>query len=170
MPARSVSCASSGENGALSSEPDRQRVDHLDLVDLRQLRLALGGFHIHVAVERELHRVGVERLAVVELDVRAQLDGDGLAVLRRLMGERELRHDVEIAVDVEQLVAQRREHDAPDIRAGEGRVEDVGILGKSDAQVALRADAGTPRQRPRTGAPNRMRTFTMTLPRCVEAA
>ena len=54
------------------------------------------------------------------------------------MRERELRHDVEVAVDIEQLVAQRREHNAPDIRARHGRVEDVGILGKADAQMALR--------------------------------
>ena len=43
-----------------------------------------------------------------------------------------------LRVDVEQLVAHRGEHDAPDIRARGGRIEIVGILGKTDAQIALR--------------------------------
>ena len=51
-----------------------------------------------------------------------------------VVARRELRHDVELLVDVEQLVAQRREHDAADERARERRIEDVGILGKADAQ------------------------------------
>jgi hypothetical protein len=44
-----------------------------------------------VAFERELGGLGVELLAVMEFDVGPQLDGDGLAVLRGLMAERELR-------------------------------------------------------------------------------
>ena len=40
--------------------------------------------------------------------------------------------------DVEQLVADRREHDAPHIGAGERRIEHVRILGEPDAQVGLR--------------------------------
>ena len=138
MPARSVSWAISGENGALSSRRDRQRVGDLDLVDLRKLRLAQRALRRHVAVERELHGFGVERFAVLEFHVRPQLDGDGLPVFRRLMRERELRHDVEIAVDVEQLVAQRGEHDAADVRTRRGWIEIVGIFRETDAQVALR--------------------------------
>ena len=48
--------------------------------------------------------------------------------------ERKLRHDVELGVDVEQLVADRREHDAPHIGAGERRIEHVGVFGKADPQ------------------------------------
>ena len=137
MPARSVSCAISGENGALSSSRivSGSATSTLSICDSSALRLEP---HRHVAVERELRGFRVERLAVVEFHVRPQLDRDGLSVRGRLVRERELRHDVEIVVDVEQLVAQRREHDAPDIRARLGRVENVGILGKADAQMALR--------------------------------
>ena len=48
--------------------------------------------------------------------------------------ERELRDDLELLVDVEQLVADRREHDAPHIGARERRIEHVRVLGKPDAQ------------------------------------
>ena len=50
---------------------------------------------------------------------------------------RELRHDVQLLVDVEQLVADRGEDDAPDIGARQRRIEHVGILGEPDAQMAL---------------------------------
>ena len=43
----------------------------------------------------------------------------------------------ELLVDVEQLVADRREDDAPDIGARQRRIEHVGILGEADAQVGL---------------------------------
>ena len=98
-----------------------------------------------MAVEAVLGGRGVERLAVMELHARPELDGDGLAVGRGLLAERQLRHDVELVVDVEQLVAQRGEDDAADIGARERRIEHVGILGQPDAQVGLRrsrADRG----------------------------
>ena len=47
----------------------------------------------------------------------------------------------ELLVDVEQLVAQRGEHDAADEAAGQRRIEHVGILGQADAQ-GLRMDGG----------------------------
>ena len=49
--------------------------------------------------------------------------------------ERELRDDLELLVDVEQLVADRREHDAAHIGAGERRIEHVRVLGEPDPQV-----------------------------------
>ena len=64
---------------------------------------------------------------------------DVLAVRRRSRGTGELRHDVELLVDVEELVAERREHDAADIGARERRIEHVRILGEADAQRRLRA-------------------------------
>src|SRR5207253_8398088 len=57
-----------------------------------------------------------------------------------------LRHDVELFVDVEQLVAERCEHDAADIGAGHGRIEDIGILGKPDPQRGLRLNGCAERQ------------------------
>ena len=119
MPARSVSCAISGENGALSDQPDRERIDHLDLVDRGELGLAERALHGHVALERELRGFGVERLAVMEFHAGRSLMVTVLAVGRGLVRERELRHDVELLVDVEQLVAERGEHDAADIGAAD---------------------------------------------------
>ena len=87
---------------------------------------------------RELCRLGVERLAVVEFDVRAQLDDERFAVVQGLVRQRQLRHEIELLVDVEQLVAERREDDAADIGAREGRVEHVRVLGEADAQGGLR--------------------------------
>jgi hypothetical protein len=46
----------------------------------------------------------------------------------------ELRNDLQLLVDVEQLVAERREDDAADEGARQCRVEDVGVLGQTDAQ------------------------------------
>ncbi len=45
-----------------------------------------------------------------------------------------MRHDIEFFVDVDQLVAQRREHDPADKGAGQRRIEDVGIFGEAEAQ------------------------------------
>ena len=57
------------------------------------------------------------------------------------MRQRELRHDVELFVDVEQLVAKRREDDAADIGARQRRIENVGIFGEPDAQRGLGVSA-----------------------------
>ncbi len=133
----------------LQDEPDRHRIDDLDLVDRSQVGLAERALHREVAVEAVLGGLGVERLAVVERHARPELDGDGLAVGRGLLAERQLRHDVELVVDIEQLVAERGEDDAADIGARESRIEHVRILGKADAQVGLcssRADRGDRKQ------------------------
>src|SRR5262249_50323389 len=53
----------------------------------------------------------------------------------------ELRHDVALLVDVEELVAQRREDDAGGVEARQGRVEHVAVVAQADAQVALRLGA-----------------------------
>jgi hypothetical protein len=87
-----------------------------------------------VALEVVLDRGGVQLLAVVEGDAAAQLEDQRLVVGRPLVRGRELRHDVQLLVQVEQLVAQPREHDAADESARHGRVEDVRVLGQADAQ------------------------------------
>ena len=98
-----------------------------------------------MALEAELRRLGIKGLAIMELDVRAQLDRYGLAVGRGLVRQRQLRHEVELLVDVEELVADRGKHDPTDIGSRHGRVEQVGIFGQADTQGALRGgrrDAG----------------------------
>ena len=55
----------------LEQQLDGQRIDDLDLVDRAELGLAERALHGQVAVEAVLRGLGVERLAVVELDVRA---------------------------------------------------------------------------------------------------
>jgi len=93
--------------------------------------------------QRELRGLGVERLAVVEFHVRPQLDGHLLAVGGSLVRQRKLRHDIELFVDVEQLVAKRREDDTPDIGAAERGIEHVRVFGEADAQRGLGKGART---------------------------
>jgi hypothetical protein len=81
-----------------------------------------------------LDRCRVHLLAVVERDAAAQLDHERLVVGGPFVRSRELRHDRQLLVEIEQLVAQPREHDPADERARHRRIEDVGILRKTDAQ------------------------------------
>ena len=76
-----------------------------------------------------------------------QLDRDRPCRRPRSRGERELRHDVQLLVDVEQLVAERGEDDAADIGARQRRIEHVGILGQADAQRRSAAIARRDRSR-----------------------
>ncbi len=103
------------------------------LADRADLRLAKRTGHGQMPLERELGGFRVERFAVVKLDVGTQLDGHRFAVGGGLVRERELRNDVELRVDVEQLVAERGEDDAPDIGPRKRGIEHVGIFGKPDA-------------------------------------
>ncbi len=92
--------------GSLEQDLDRQRIGDLDPVDGRKLGAPERALQAHVALEAELHSRGIHGLAIVELDAGSQLDGDRLAVLGRLMRERELGNDVHLRIDVEELVAQ----------------------------------------------------------------
>ena len=120
----------------LQYEFDGEGIDHLDMVDAGKLRFPERAGHVDVPLDREFRGFGVERLAVMKFDAWPKLDGHRLAVGRGLVGQRELRHDVELLVDIEQLVAKGREDDASDIGAPERRIEHVGIFGKADAQVS----------------------------------
>src|SRR5438067_776450 len=82
----------------------------------------------------------------MEFDVRPELDRHLLAVGRGLVRQRELRHDVELLVDVEQLVAEGGEHDAADIGATDAGVEDVGVFGDADAKRSLGLGAARERR------------------------
>ena len=130
----------------LQHELDGEGIDHLDVVDAGEFRFPERAGHVDVPLDREFRGFGVERLAVMELDAGPKLDGHCLAVGRGLLGQRELRHDVELLVDIEQLVAEGREHDASDIGAPQRRIEHVGIFGKADAQ----ASSGLARSLPAT--------------------
>src|SRR5215216_1715694 len=114
MPARSVSWAISGEYG-----------------------LAERALKVHVALNREFCGLGVEWLAVMEFDARSEFDRHLLAVVGRRIGQRELRHDVQLFVDVEQLVAEGCKYDAAHVSAAHGRVEDIGVFSEPDAQRGL---------------------------------
>jgi hypothetical protein len=87
-----------------------------------------------VALEVVLHRGGVQLLAIVEGHPAAQLDVERLVVCRPFVRGRKLRNDVQLFVQVEQLVAQAGENDAPDEGARARRIEDVRVLGEADAQ------------------------------------
>src|SRR5471032_785745 len=111
------------------------------MVERGQFRLAERNRQREMTLDREFRSLGIERLAIVEFYARPQLDRDLLAVGRGLVGQPELRHDVELFVNVEQLVAERRENDAADIGARQRRIENVRILRKADAQRGLGLNA-----------------------------
>ena len=119
-------------------EPHRRVVDDVRARHRRQLATAIRPGHGLVALDVELDRRRIELFTVVEGDTLAQLDGERLAIGRPFVAGRELRNDLELLVDVEELVAKRGEHDPADEGAGERRVEDVRILGEPEAQ-GLRA-------------------------------
>ena len=171
MPARSASTASNGENGAARFSRTVFASTTSTLVTGAQLAAAVGARHRLVALDVELDGRGVELLAVVEGDARAQVQRQRLAVGRPFVARRELRHDVELLVDVEQLVAQRCEHDAADEGARERRVEHVGVFGEADTQRLRRrgqrhgcqqqpAATGIDERRSCEASPDRLRTFT----------
>jgi len=107
------------------------------VVDRGEFRLAKRADHSHVPLQRVFCRFGIEFLAVVKFDIRAQVDRYRQPVGRNFIAERKLRHDVQLFVDVKQLVAKRSKDDAADISPRQSWIENVGVLGKSDAQCGL---------------------------------
>jgi hypothetical protein len=77
----------------------------------------------------------------VELHARAQLKGQRLAVIAPLPLGGELGGELEIRRDVDELVAQRREHDASDEGACAMGIEHVRVFVQADAQ-GLRGGGG----------------------------
>jgi hypothetical protein len=143
---------------SLEDEANGRGVGSFDPVDRRQLGLPERALHGHVPLEAGLDGSRVHGLAVVELDARTELDGDDFSVLGDLVRQRQLRHDVELLVDVEQLVAQRGEDDAADVGARERRVEHVGVLGEADAQGGL-GRGGRGGEKERDGKAGQMKPF-----------
>src|SRR5262245_40239066 len=123
--------------GAFEHDVDRERIHHINVIDSGQLRLAERAGYGDMAFERELRRFGVEGLAVMKFDAGPQLDRDSLAVGRGGMGQRELWHNIETLVDIEQLVAKRSKDDAPDICPGERGIEHIRVFGQPYPQCCL---------------------------------
>ncbi len=113
-------------------------VDDLDRFEGADLGLAVRARQGEVALDAELDRGRVHRLAVLELDALAQRHHQALIVVDPMPFGRELRDDLQIGADIDELVAHRDEDDAADKRARERRVENVGVFGETDAQRRLR--------------------------------
>src|SRR5258706_3663 len=64
----------------------------------------------------------------------AQLERERLVVGRPLVRGGEHRHDVQLLVQVEQLVAQCRKHDAADESACHRRVKNVRVFREADSE------------------------------------
>ena len=142
MPARSASWAISGENGFLSSS--RTVVASATSTLSTAASSGLRNEPCMVMCRSRLALTASASIASPSWNLTPgrSLMVTVLAVLGGLVRQRQLRHDVELVVDVEQLVAQRREHDAADVGARQRRVEHVGVLGQADAQRRLRHGCG----------------------------
>ena len=96
-----------------------------------------------MTLEVEFDRRGVELLAVVEGHALADLKQQRLVVTAPFVAGGQLRHEVELLVEVEELVAQAGEDDAADEGARQARIEDVEVLGQADTQgLGLRGCGG----------------------------
>ena len=120
-------------------EPDCVRIHHIHACHWRQVAAAVGAGHVLVALEAELHCRGVELLAIVESDARAELERERPVLTRPLVSGRQLRNHVQLFIEVEQLVAQRGKHDPADEGSRHRRIEDIRVFRQADAQgLALR--------------------------------
>ena len=132
-------------------------VNNVDARHGADLGLAVRAGQVQVALEAEFHRRGVERLAVVKLDPLPDLHDQALVAVGPLPLGGELRHDVELGADIDELVAQGRKDDAADIGARQGRVEQIGVLGEPDPQARL--GRGARQQRRTQQAETRQQQF-----------
>ena len=107
-----------------------------------------------MTIKGEAHRFGIHRLAVMEFDVGAQFDDNLFAISRCFRRQSQLRHNIELGVDIKQLVAQRGKDDAPDIGARQTGIEHIGIFRQTDAHAGLRrGHAQGQSKAPRQGQP-----------------
>jgi hypothetical protein len=96
----------------------------------------------------------------VKTHAAAQFQRQRLVVGRPFMAGCELADDGEFFVDVEQLVAQRREHDAADEGARQCRIERVGVFGETDAQRLRRCgERGTEQRESGQGLAQRVEAW-----------
>ena len=117
-------------------------IDDLDGLHGADLGLAVRAGQVQMALDVEFDRGGVELLAVLERDAPAQLHDQGFVAVGPGPLGRELRDDGQIAVDIDELVAQRGKNDAADIRCapGSGRA-DRGLRPARSASVWAEAPA-----------------------------
>ena len=122
-----------GGGGGFEDHPHRERVNHLDAIEGGDFAAPGTARHGEVAFHAEFDGRGVEIGAVMEFHAGAQLEDEGFAV-GPCVGGGELGDDVQVGVDVDELVAQPGEDDAPDEGAAKRGVEQVGVIGEADAQ------------------------------------
>ena len=103
------------------------------MIDRTDLALAEAALQREMALKRIFDCCRVHHLAVVELHPGPQMNQQR-PVIGPLVSGGELRHDVQLLVDVEQLVAQSGEHDAPDVGRGQRGIEHVEILPQRNPQ------------------------------------
>ena len=150
--------------GGLQYQLDGEGIDDIDMINGREFRLSEGARECQMPFQRKLCGFRSEGLAVVKLDAGPELDGHFLAVGGSLVAQRELRHDVELFVDVEQLVAEGREHDAAYVSARHGRVKNVRVFGQSDPQRGLGLNGCLKRQQQRRRGDCQTKDFHAAIP------
>ena len=127
-------------------QPHRVRIDDFHGSDRLQLALAQALGRAAVAFQVGLHRIGIQHLPVVELYTVAQRHGQREIVRRPVPRRGELRHEVVLRVDVDQLVAHGGEHDAADEAAAACGVQRIRVLVEADAQRGRVRGAGQQKQ------------------------
>ena len=115
-------------------QDDGRGIHHLDRGDGRKLAFTSGFAHRLHPLDVRFDRLGIERRAVMEGHVFTQRQGEGGAVVVPAPFRRQLRHDPQALVDVQQLVAHRVEDDAARIGSAGRRIERIGVVLQCDAQ------------------------------------
>ena len=96
--------------------------------------LAVRALHVEVPLDAELDGAGVERFAVLELDLLPKFQNEAFVAVGPLPLSGELRRDIQFRGDVDKLVAHRGKDNPPGIGARQGRIEHIGVVGEPDAQ------------------------------------
>ena len=109
-------------------------VDDLDPAHGTDFALAVRARHVEVALDAELDGSGVERFAILKLDALPQFQNKSLTAVDPLPLGGELRRDIELRSDIDELVAHRGEYDPPGVSARQGGIEHIRVVGESDAQ------------------------------------
>ena len=124
--------------GVLQQKVHGVGVDHHDFFDRVVVRLlgALFALVTQQAVERELDGLGVERLAVMELDPFAQREAQLGVVVQKLPLGRQAGHQFHIGGAHDQAVKHLAAHSAPRHQEGRDRVPVARVLVDGDVQRA----------------------------------
>ncbi len=126
----------------LEQEADGQGIDDLDAGNGADLALAPAARQGERALDRVLHRGGVELRAVMEGDARPQREGDRAAVLGGRPLGRQLRHDAAVGRELDELVAERGKNMPADEGPVPRRIERIGVVLQGDADVLSAGAAG----------------------------